>query len=130
MQKSGTLVYKALITLILSAIIVASFVTVGNQYGSAEAPHKQAVANDLALILTEMQAMPGDLTLAYGQDVSRYGILLSGNSILIYSAGLGRTDIIAGKAAFNGKPLPQTLIERPSSLIIIKKGDVITLSSA
>lgn|SRR3989338_3010541 len=128
MQKRGSLVYKALITLILSAIIVTSFVTIGNQYGSEEAAHKQAIANDLALIFTEMQAMPGDLTLAYGQDTARYGIRVSGTSILVYSADLGPSDLTAGRAGFSGKPLPPTSIEKPTPLMIIKKGESITFS--
>ena len=92
MKKRGQLVYKALVVIVGSALIIAAFVQAGKSYGSQEAFYKLAIAKDLALTIDLLYALPGNVEYVYPNDVSRYDIELRDNKVTIYDTNQGRLD--------------------------------------
>lgn len=83
MKKRGQLIYKALIVIIGSALIIAGFLQAGKSYGNQEAFYKLAVAKDLALTIDLMYALPGDIEYTYPNDISGYIIEIKGNTVKV-----------------------------------------------
>ena len=92
MKKRGQLVYKALIVIIASAIVVFAFVKAGASYGSQEAFYKLAAAKDIALTIDLMYALSGDIEYVYPNDISAYGIEVKDNNVRVYNYKLGKND--------------------------------------
>lgn len=128
MKKRGQLVYKALIIIIASAIIILAFIEAGKSYGSQDAYYKLAVAKDLALLIDGMYATSGDVKIMYGRDLSKYTVAVNGNIVKIYKTSLGVADVTAGQYKFFGNEIANAQIENPRQLIIAKANDKITLS--
>ena len=91
MQKRGQLVYKALIVILASALVITGFLQAGKSYGSQEAFYKLAVAKDLALTIDLIYAFPGDIVYIYPNDVSGYYIKIKQNTIKVYSEEQDKT---------------------------------------
>ncbi len=127
MLKEGQLTGKALVVIILSVIIMLSFITKANEYGSGEAQQKQAIANDLALIINQLYALPGDVSFFYSQDASRYTISVERNIITVYSDSGSPDEFTAGKASFVGYGFT-SLTKKPNPLLISKKGNTFSMS--
>ena len=127
MKKRGQLVYKALIIIIASAIIILAFIEAGKSYGSQDAYYKLAVAKDLALLIDGMYATSGDVKITYGKDLSKYTVAVNGNVVKVYRTSLV-TDFTAGQYRFFGNEIASVKIENPNQLIIAKNNDKITLS--
>ncbi len=102
MKKRGQLVYKALISVIVSAIVVAAFVIAGKTYGNQEAYYKLAVAKDLALVIDLMYSLPGDIEYVYATDVSAYGIEIKNNNVKVYDYKFGKSDPTAASYNYVG----------------------------
>src|SRR3990167_6644693 len=102
MKKIGFLSIKALIIIIICAIIILAFVEAGKSFGSRDIYFKDAVAKDLSLIIDSLYSTPGDVILRYGQDLSKHTILIKDNTITIYKTSLGVADITLGKYKFIG----------------------------
>lgn len=128
MRKRGQLVYKALVTLILSALIVFSFMSAGKAFGSGEAYFKRAVVEDLALLFEQMQALPGDVIVRYPEDLTDFTIRAEGTEVLIFDAADGPLDPTRTTASFVGDRMPRQQVSRPDPLVIKKQGNVILLS--
>ncbi|OGX06822.1 MAG: hypothetical protein A2Z88_11685 [Omnitrophica WOR_2 bacterium GWA2_47_8] len=128
MQKRGQLVVKGLVIAILSLFLLIAFVRVGNQYGTGEASHKQAIANDLGLLLTQLNSVPGDVTLFYPEDTKRYTIRISRNTIFVYASVAGAQDFTQGKSSFLG-PSFEAVVANPTNLLIVKTGNSITIKN-
>lgn len=93
MKKRGQLVYKALVVIIGSALIIAGFLQAGKSYASQEAFYKLAVAKDLALTIDLLYAIPGNVEYTYPNDISGYDIEIRDNKVMIYDANQGRLDL-------------------------------------
>jgi hypothetical protein len=128
MQKRGMLTYKALIELFISIMLVVAFIHVGKAIGTGEFYHKAAIAKDLALVVEQLQAMPGDVTFYYPQDTHRYTIKTSGNTITVASSFLIK-DLTSQSTNVIGPPLPETTIEKPQRLLIKKTNNHIYFST-
>ena len=102
MEKRGQLVYKALIVIIASGIIISAFISAGKSYGSQEAFYKLAIAKDLALTIDLIHALPGDVEYTYPNDISSYGVEINGNSVRVYNYKVGKSDITAATYAYVG----------------------------
>lgn len=102
MKKRGQLVYKALISVIVSAIVVAAFVIAGKTYGNQEAYYKLAVAKDLALAIDLMYSLPGNIEYVYANDVFAYGIEIKNYNVKVYDYKLGKSDPTAGSYNYAG----------------------------
>ena len=102
MKKRGQLVYKALISVIVSAIVVVAFVMAGKTYGNQEAYYKLAIAKDLALTIDLIYALPGDIEYVYANDVSAYGIEIKNNYVKVYDYKLGKMDPTAASYNYAG----------------------------
>lgn len=102
MEKRGLIIYKALLILVASAMIIAAFYSAGQAYGSQEAFYKLAVAKDLALTIDLMYGLPGDVKFTYPNDVSKYEIDIGGNTIKVYRQDLGKGDRTFGTYSFVG----------------------------
>lgn len=92
MEKRGQLVYKALLVIIASGIVVAAFLAAGKSYGTQEAFYKLAIAKDLALTIDLMYGLPGNIVYTYPNDISDYDIEVKDNLVKIYNHNLGKTD--------------------------------------
>lgn len=101
MKKRGQLVYKALVVLIGSALIIAGFVQAGKSHGSQEAFYKLAVAKDLALTIDVIYSLPSDIEYTYPNDVSGYDVDINGNRVAIHSTG-GSKDTTSQSYGFVG----------------------------
>ncbi len=102
MEKRGQLVYKALISVIASAIVVAAFITAGKSYGNQEAYYKAAVARDIALLLDTIISSSGDVEYTYPNDVSKYLIEVKDNVVRVYDYNFGKTDPVQASFRFAG----------------------------
>ena len=102
MKKRGQLVYKALIVIIASAIVIFAFVKAGTSYGNQEAFYKLAVAKDIALTIDLMYALPGDIEYVYPNDISAYGIEVKDNNVRVYNFKLGKNDPTAAAYTYAG----------------------------
>ena len=91
MEKRGLLVYKALVVIIGSALIISGFLQAGKSYGSQEAFYKLAVAKDLTLTIDLMYALPGDIIYTYPNDVSGYNIEIKENTVKVSTGDQDRT---------------------------------------
>ena len=91
MKKRGQLIYKELIVIIGSALIIVGFIQAGKSYGNQEAFYKLAVAKDLALTIDLMYALPGDIEYTYPNDVSGYEIEIKGNVVKVYTNNQDKT---------------------------------------
>ncbi|HLC50420.1 MAG TPA: hypothetical protein VJI97_03245 [Candidatus Nanoarchaeia archaeon] len=130
MQKRGQLVNKALIVLIVSAIIVIAFISAGKSFGSQEAYYKLAVAKDLALSVDIISGLPGDTSFTYPNDVSGYDIEVKKNSVTVYSNKLGKLDPIKAVYGFSnaGYPIDDTYIKNSKYILIEKTGSIIKIT--
>jgi len=102
MEKRGQLVYKALISIIASAIVVIAFIAAGKTYGNQEAYYKLAVAKDLALVIDLMYSLPGDIEYVYATDVFAYGIEIKNGNVRVYDYSLGKLDPTAASYNYVG----------------------------
>lgn len=91
MEKRGQIIYKALVVIIGSALIIAGFLQAGKSYGSQEAFYKLAIAKDLALTIDLLYALPGDLEYTYPNDVSGYIIEVKGNTVKVSTGNQDKT---------------------------------------
>ncbi|MEK6943193.1 MAG: hypothetical protein AABX00_03975 [Nanoarchaeota archaeon] len=130
MQKRGQLVNKALIVLIVSAIVVIAFISAGKSFGSGDAYYKLAVAKDLALSVDLISGMPGDVVFTYPNDVSGYDIEVKKNLILVYGNKLGKLDPVKATYSFSSvgqiedvyiKNAKYVTIEKTGNKIILKE---------
>lgn len=128
MKKRGQLVYKALIVIIASAIIILAFIEAGKSYGSQDAYYKLAVAKDIALLIDGMYATSGNIKIMYGRDLSKYTVEVNGNVVKVYKTSLGAADITAGRHKFFGSEIANVQIENQKQLIIAKDNDKIIFS--
>lgn len=95
MKKKGQLVYKALLVMIASGMVIAAFVAAGKSYGTQEAYYRLAVARDLALTIDLVYALPGDLQFTYTNDVSDYDIMIKWDRVTVHNYKAGTLDPIA-----------------------------------
>ena len=102
MKKRGQLVYKAIVVIIASAIVIFAFLQAGKSYGNQEAFYKLAVAKDLALTLDLIYGLPGDIIYTYPNGVSQYDIEVIDNKIKIYNHEIGKNDPTAASYSFAG----------------------------
>lgn len=128
MQKRGQLLsFKNLIEVLLSFGMIVVFLLAGRALGSGEFHHKASIAQDIALTIEQLHAMPGDVTFYYPQDVSRYTVLANGNTITLSTAALIK-DPLQVSATFVGLPMDNAKIEKPTQLLIKKSEGKIFLS--
>ena len=102
MKKRGEIVYKGLLVIIVSAVIVIIFVEAGKSYGNEEAFYKLAVAKDLALTINTIYSLQGNVEYTYPNDVFDYDVEISENTILVYSHSLGKSDPTRASYGFAG----------------------------
>lgn len=121
MKKKGQLVYKAIIVLIISAIIIISFLSAGKLYGSGEIYYRSAVAKDIALLINTLYALPGEASIMYPRDVSGYIITIDGTTVEVGSeTGLS---VSIAKYKFVGKDIDPVTIVKPEVIIFQKAKD-------
>ena len=102
MKKRGQLVYKAIISLVVSAIIIAAFISAGKSYGSNEASFKLAIAKDIALLIDVIYAYDGDIIFNYPNDISGFEIDIRDGLVRVYSKSQGRNDVTAQSYFYSG----------------------------
>ncbi len=100
MQKRGQLVFKSLIVIIASAIVIVAFLQAGKSYGKQEAFYKLAVARDLALTIDLMYGLPGNIEYKYPNDISGYNIKVENNRVIVSESK--SSDVTAASHDFAG----------------------------
>jgi hypothetical protein len=132
MQKRGQLVNKALIVLIVSAIVVIAFISAGKSFGSGDAYYKLAVAKDIALSVDLISGMPGDIVFTYPNDLSGYDIEVTKNIVFVYSNKFGKLDPVKASYTFSnaGYPIDNTYIKNAKYVIIEKTGNKIKITDS
>jgi len=130
MKKRGQLVYKALVVIIASAIVIFAFVKAGQSYGNQTAFYKLAIAKDLALTIDTIRGLPGDIELTYPNDVSGYDIEFKTNTVIVYDHSSGKLDPL--QASYNyhvpEKYYQNTIIQNANFIKFSKIGDKISVS--
>ncbi len=91
MEKRGQLIYKALVVIIGSALIIAGFLQAGKSYGSQEAFYKLAIAKDLALTIDLIYGLQGDIVYIYPNDLSSYHIEVKENTVKVSTDNQDKT---------------------------------------
>ena len=132
MQKRGQLVNKALIVLIVSAIVIVAFISAGKSHGSQEAYYKLAVAKDISLAIDMISGMSGDVSFTYPNDVTGYDIGITKNTVTIYDTKYGRLDPIKASYIFstNGFAIEGAYIILPQYIVIEKSGNKISVKES
>ena len=102
MKKRGSIVANAMIVIIISALIVASFYNIGEAYGTEEVFYKFAVAKDLAIHLDLIYSLPGDIEYIYPNDVSKYDVELKDNKVSVFDHNSNKLDPTIGVYEFVG----------------------------
>ena len=130
MEKRGQLVYKALLVIIASGIVVTAFLAAGKSYGNQEAFYKLAVAKDLALTIDLMYGLPGNIQYTYPNDVSEYDIEVKDNNIKVYNHNFGRTDPTFASYSFAGidKDIINSDVKGKKFIHIEKTGESIKIT--
>ncbi len=82
--KKSQLVVKGLFVMIISAIVVVSFIIAGRSYGKQEIYFKAAAAKDIAFLLDEMYSTPGDVEFVYPQELAGFGIKIANNKVTVF----------------------------------------------
>ncbi len=129
MVKRGELTLEALLYLSLSLLLLTFFPYYAHSYASGEAHYKEAIARDLTMTINQLYATPGDARIHYPQDVSRHTITIRANTVSISSSSLGTLDTTSSDSTFIGTPIKETILKNPTTLIIEKKGNLISISS-
>ena len=130
MKKRGQLVYKAIISLIASAIIVISFISAGKTFGNREAFYKLAVAKDIALTIDLMYGLPGNVEYFYPNGISGLSIEIKDSIVKIYNSEYDASDSTAASYQFNGiaSDMINAKIDNKKFLKIEKTGGRIKIS--
>ena len=102
MGKRGQLVVKALFIIVISALVILSFISAGKSYGSQEAYYKLAIARDTAITIDTLYGLPGDIIYYYPNDVSDYRIEISDNNVNVYQKNSGKFDALQTSHNFAG----------------------------
>ena len=130
MKKRGQLVYKAVIVIIASAMVILAFIKAGTSYGNQKAFYKLAIAKDLALTIDTITEIPGDIELTYPNDVSGYDIEFKTNTVSVYEHSSGKLDpLIASYNYALPKKYSLNVVVQNADLVKFSKiGDTITVS--
>mgnify|MGYP001615738537 FL=1 len=102
MKKRGQLIYKALLVIIASSVVILAFTSAGKSYGNREPFYKLALAKDIAITIDLMYSLPGDIKYIYPNDLSKYDVELTQNTVTVYSHKSGRQDITIASYGFAG----------------------------
>ena len=70
--------------LIIVVFVIYTSFEIANAYARSETSNKINLANDIALMVNTLVGVPGDATVQYPGDVSRYIFVLSSNSITVF----------------------------------------------
>lgn len=127
MKKRGFLSIKALIIVIICAIIIIAFIQAGKSLGSRDNYYKEAAAKDIALIIDSLYATSGDATIRYEQDLSKHTIWIQSTTVIVYKTTFGRSDITKGIHRFIGSSIDETVVRNPKTLIIEKRNNIISI---
>lgn len=127
MKKRGFLSIKALIIVIICAIIIIAFIQAGKSLGSRDNYYKEAAAKDIALIIDSLYATPGDATIRYEQDLSKHTVWVQDTTVIVYKTTFGRSDITKGIYRFIGASIDETVVRDPDTLIIEKRNNRISI---
>ena len=132
MKKRAQLTYKAMISLIASAMVIAAFYAAGNSYGNSEAYYKLAVAKDLALMLDLVYSYNGNVDIIYPNELTGYDVEVYDQSIRIYGTNYGKEDLIFESYSLvsNEKDIPNFYIKNPKFLNIQKRDGKVIISEA
>ncbi len=130
MKKRGQLVFKALIVIIASAIVIVAFLQAGKSYGSQEAFYKLAVAKDLALTIDVMYSLTGDVEYVYPNDVSDYNIKIENNIVVVSESK--SSDVTSASYGFVGVSSDElkSSVEGKKYVKLVKAGNKIKLEGA
>ena len=131
MQKRGQLVFIALITIIVAAIVAFSYPYIAKSLATGKTTLKVSAARDMALIIDTVYAYPYDVEIEYDFDLSKFIVEISENNVKIYDASLielGEEDEIIGRdlffAQYSFSPVgeePNFIFDRPKKLIFKKE---------
>lgn len=93
MVKRGQLVVKALIVLVVSAVIILAFPYIGESYGSRNVYKKEIAAKEIALLIDTLYAYPYDIVVYYEKDLTGFIVEISENEVKVYDARFSNYDI-------------------------------------
>ena len=129
MKKRSWITIEVLFVLIVCAVILLSFIQAARSYGSREVYYKTAIARDIALNIDSLYSIPGNARIEYGNDVSKYSILIKDNEVTVYKTAYGLTDATRGKYKFYGHNIQEIRIKDADNLIMEKKDETIRIYS-
>ena len=130
MQKRGQLVFIALITIIMAAIVAFSYTCIAKSLATGKTALKVSAARDMALIIDTIYAYPYDVELEYDIDLSKFIVEISENNVKIYDASLVKLeeDKITGRdpffAQYSFSPVseePNFIFDKPKKLVFKKE---------
>lgn len=90
MAKRGQLVIKALIILIVSAILIILYPSVGETFGKRDVYKKVVTAREIALIIDALYSYPYDVAVSYEKDLTGLIVEISGENIFVYDSRFSR----------------------------------------
>ena len=90
MAKRGQIVFKALIVLLISAIIIILYPIMGQTHANREISKNTIAAREIALIIDTLYSYPYDVVVYLDKDLSGLTVDFSDENIKIYDTKLGK----------------------------------------
>lgn len=90
MAKRGRLEYKALIILIISAVVFIFFLYIGQSYANSDVYKKGIASREIALIIDSMYAYPYDSTIYYERDLAGFTLEIADGKVIVYNKGFNK----------------------------------------
>ncbi len=129
MSKSGQLVLKAIVSLLISALVIVLYPIVGQTYANRETFKNMIVARDIALTIDALYSRPYDATVYYEKDLAGSTVEFSGSYVKVYDRSLGEKfdPSLAEYKFFTTGHEINAKFESPKKIKFEKKGNILTI---
>ena len=121
MQKRGTLVLRLVFELALSFVIISGLLSISRGLGTQQTFVKQSLEEEGALVMQELQHVPGNIVLRHPRDVSDFIVRLESSEFVV-------VDTSSRGTTFLGKVNP-AVVQNSKELYFYKNGNEISIAA-
>lgn len=126
MKRKGALLLILVFELLIGATVSILMLAAASQWGTGEAVKRKIIAQDLGLLIAQLESETLPTTIAYPRDLSTYVLQVKGSCV---SIGAHLQDPAPAKWCFPASSLVnEGQLIRPKSVFLISDGMGITLS--
>ena len=130
MIKRGQIVLKFTIILIISAVVIISFVNIGQAYGKGTVYRKTIAAREIPLIIDALYSYPYDSIVYYNKDLSGLTVEIIDGKVKVYdSKSIVGKDMTSRQYGFfpTGQNKIEAKLEDPKNIRFEKKNNIIVI---